>query len=267
VLLRTSFQLEPAWLILILGVLLGLATALVQRFVQQVHRRAAETSQQVVHSLEQDRRQFVQRLDHELKNPITAIQIQLDNLAAESNLRAGSVEELRKQAARLARLTRGLRNLSDLQIRPLEFETFEVAELMGEVLDLIEAPQRVRLEIQQTPWPPPPLRGDRELLLIMFRNLVQNSLKYSSDEVQILTRVRSDHLVVDIIDTGRGIPEQDLPFVTDELFRGSNAHDVAGSGLGLSIAERIIERHGGQITIGSRPQQGTIVSIDLPYEI
>jgi two-component system, OmpR family, sensor kinase len=72
--------------------------------------------------------------------------------------------------------------------------------------------------------------------------------------------------VIDIIDTGRGIPAEELPLVVEELYRGSNTHDVAGSGLGLAMVQRILERHGGQLELRSRQGQGTIATVQLPYE-
>jgi two-component system, OmpR family, sensor kinase len=72
--------------------------------------------------------------------------------------------------------------------------------------------------------------------------------------------------VVEVIDTGRGIPDTELPLVVEELYRGSNTHDVAGSGLGLAIVQRIVERHGGRLELRSRQGQGTIATVQLPYE-
>jgi len=121
------------------------------------------------------------------------------------------------------------------------------------------------LDIQKRPWPPPPIQGDRELLLIAFRNLVENALNDSEGEVELRARQASDHLLVEVIDTGRGIPEADLPLVTQVLFRASNVHNVSGSGLGLAIVDRIVERHGGKLELRSRPAQGTIAAVTLAY--
>jgi signal transduction histidine kinase len=159
-----------------------------------------------------------------------------------------------------------LRRLADLETRPLELERVEVSELMDEVVDLLQAPKRIELDIQRLPWPIPPIEADRELLLIALRNLVENALIYSSDSVQVRARDTSRHLVVEIVDTGRGIPADEIPLVTEELYRGSNVREVSGSGLGLAITQRIIARHGGHLELRSRPEQGTIATVQLPYE-
>jgi signal transduction histidine kinase len=218
-------------------------------------------------SLETERRRFIQRLDHELKNPLTAIQVQLDNLQA-GEVSPATIAEVRTQTDRLSTLTRGLRRLADLETRALESERIQVGELLGEVIDLLQAPERIALDVQKVPWPIPPIEGDRELLLMAFRNLVDNALKYSPADtaVQVRARHTSGALVVEVIDTGRGIQPDELPLVVEELYRGSNTRDVAGSGLGLAMAQRIIERHNGRLEIRSRPAQGTIATVQLPYE-
>ena len=91
-------------------------------------------------------------------------------------------------------------------------------------------------------------------------------MKYSADSVQIRARHTSGDLVVEVIDTGRGIPTEELPMVTEELYRGSNVHEVQGSGLGLSMVERIISRHHGRLELRSRSGKGTIATVQLPYE-
>jgi signal transduction histidine kinase len=122
------------------------------------------------------------------------------------------------------------------------------------------------VDVQRLPWPIPPIQADRELLLMVFRNLVDNALKYSHDPVQVRARHTAGHLLVEVIDTGRGIVPEELPLVTEELYRGSNTHDTAGSGLGLAIVQRILERHSGRLELRSRPGQGTIATVQLPYD-
>jgi two-component system OmpR family sensor kinase len=99
-----------------------------------------------------------------------------------------------------------------------------------------------------------------------LRNLADNALKYSAGAVQVRARDMAGALAVEVIDTGRGILPDDLPHVSEELYRGRNAHDVSGSGLGLAMVQRIIARHGGKLEIRSRPGQGTIATLQLPYE-
>ncbi len=267
--LQFGFQADPAVALLVVALLVALAvlTAAALARWQQTRVRRALTDQAGAQEVE--RRRFIQRLDHELKNPLTAIQVHLDNLQENQpsgERTAAAVSDVRAQVGRLAHLTRGLRRLADLETRPLEIETVAVAELLAEVIDLLESPARIELDVQRVPWAIPSIQADRELLLMVLRNLVDNALKYSSAPVQVRARHTAGHLVVEVIDTGRGIPPDELPLVTEELYRGSNTHDITGSGLGLSIVQRILERHGGRLEVRSRVGQGTIATVTLPYD-
>jgi two-component system OmpR family sensor kinase len=259
-----TFTSDPASLILLCLVGIALLLLGASYLVRWHEARQMDLQTELINKQEAERRRFIQRLDHELKNPLTAIQIQLDNLQ-EPDTNPASLGDVRAQADRLVTLTRGLRRLSDLETRPLELETFEIGELLQDVVELLQSPQRTQLDIQTLPWPLPPIEADRELLLLAVRNVVANALNYSNGEVQVKARQSTGNLVIEILDTGRGIPDEDLAHVTEELYRGGNVHDLPGSGLGLSIVERIVERHQGWLEIMSRPEQGTIVSLFIPY--
>lgn len=264
--LQFGFYSDPAVVILVTTLLFALVCLGPSVFLlwQAARTRRALNAQAAAQ--ETERRRFIQRLDHELKNPLTAIQVQLDNLQALETDRKEAIVEVRAQADRLVHLTRGLRRLADLETRALEIERMDMGEVLDEVGDLLQAPDRIALDVQRVPWPIPSVEGDRELLLMVFRNLVDNALKYSTASVQVRARDMSGALVVEVIDTGRGIQPDELLLVTEELYRGSNTRDVAGSGLGLAIVQRIVERHGGRLELRSRPGQGTIVTVQLPYE-
>lgn len=256
---------DPASLLLVAAALLSALLLGAGAFVRWQQAQAQRALADQAAALEAERRRFIQRLDHELKNPLTAIQVQLDNLQADTQ--AGpAIKDVRSQADRLSTLTRGLRRLADLESRSLELERVEIGELLDETMELLQAPQRLSLDVQRVPWPIPPLQADRELLLMALRNLADNALKYSTGLVQVRARDMSGALVVEVIDTGRGILATDLPHVAEELYRGQNVHDVSGSGLGLAMVQRIVARHGGKLEIRSRPGQGTIATLQLPYE-
>jgi len=265
--LQFGFQADPANAAIVAAVAVAAVCLSLSVYGRWQNSRFQRQLAAQADALETERRRFIQRLDHELKNPLTAIQVQLDNLQA-GEVSPATITEVRTQADRLSTLTRGLRRLADLETRALESERIQVGELLGEVIDLLQAPERIALDVQKVPWPIPPIEGDRELLLMAFRNLVDNALKYSPRDtpVQVRARHTSGELVVEVIDTGRGIQPDELPLVAEELYRGSNTRDVAGSGLGLAMVNRIVERHNGRLEIRSRPAQGTIATVQLPYE-
>jgi len=263
--LQFGFQLAPSVLLLAAAlaaaaVLMGLDAWSRRTRVRLEQALAAQAAE-----LEDLRRQFIRRLDHELKNPLTAITVQLDNLGTAPGANSTGIADLRAQVDRLTVLTRGLRRLADLETRALEPERVDPEELLDEVVELLQAPDRVELDVQRRPWTLPPVQGDRELLLLAFRNLVENALNYSQGMVEVRARQAGDRLQVEVIDTGRGIPEADLPHVREELFRASNVHDVPGSGLGLAMADRIIARHGGSLDLRSRSGLGTIATVGLAF--
>lgn len=265
-LLKFGFQIDPAILILIITILVALIFLSTSAILRWKDANVANALTQQVALQQEEQRRFIQRLDHELKNPLTAIQVQLDNLQEATGGESSPIEDVRTQANRLTLLTRGLRRLADLETRTLEMEAVDVEELLNEVVELLQAPDRIQLDVQRLPWAIPPIEGDRELLLLAFRNIVDNALKYSADLLQVRARHTSGHLIVEVIDTGRGIPSDELPMVTEELYRGSNVHEINGSGLGLSMVQRIITRHRGSLELRSKEDQGTIVTIQLPYE-
>jgi two-component system OmpR family sensor kinase len=261
-----GFLFDPATLALLVCLIIALVLLGASLFTRRQEGQTQKALEAQADSLEEEHRRFIQRLDHEMKNPLTAIKIQLDNLQESTTGSLPVITDVRAQADRLVLLTRGLRSLADLETRPLEMEPVDIDELLQEVVDFLEARERINLDIQRLPWTIPPIKGDRELLLMAFRNLVENALNYSEDSIEVRARHTSGHLIVEVIDTGRGIPTEDLPMVSEELYRGSNVHEVDGSGLGLSIVDRITLRHGGRLELRSRSGQGTIASVQLPYE-
>ena len=220
-----------------------------------------------------ERRRFLQRLDHELKNPLTAIRAGLANVAgaaiAESERVALATVEA--QVLRLSRLTSDLRKLAELETRPLERSSVDIAELIQEAVTLLhERPgadtRQLTLTLPQAPWPLPPVPGDWDLLFLMTYNLLDNALKFSRSGDTIEARAFEDgaFVVIEVADTGPGIPEEEAPRVWEELYRGEGARRMPGSGLGLALVRAIAERHGGSVGLRSRVEIGTVVTIRLP---
>lgn len=222
----------------------------------------------------EERRRFVQRLDHELKNPLTAIRAGLANLANGPALQTQqeALDSVEAQVLRLSRLTSDLRKLAELETRTLEQGGVNVSELLQEVVALAleqtgSDGHRLNLTLPQAPWPLPEVTGDWDLLFLATYNLLDNALKFTQpgDTIEVRAAEDGSYVAVEVADTGPGIPQQELPQVWDELYRGSEARGlVPGSGLGLPLARAIIDRHGGQIRLRSRAGQGTVVTMRLP---
>lgn len=259
-------------------------------------RRAEQDIQDARQEEEDARRRFIRRLDHELKNPLTGLRAALANLhsaqqqpapAARLDLpetersllaeaeHARALDDARHQTERLSRLVADLRKLADLEVRPIEVGPVDMGEVLEETIEAAcglpeNHNRKVNLIIARVPWPLPPVTGDRDLLGLAFYNLVDNALKYSApgDAVEIRAVEDGRWLAVEVADSGPGIAEEDLPRVFDELYRGTNAQGQEGSGLGLALVRRVVDRHGGEITVRSRQagQKGTVFRVRLPVE-
>ena len=260
-------------LILIVGILASVLALAGVTLWMLADRRAERRIATVRADVSEERRRFLQRLDHELKNPLTAIRAGLANVAnglAAPNQRQ-ALSSVEAQVMRLSRLTADLRKLAELEARPLEQARVDVGELLREAVALAqEQPQaegrRLRLTVPQAPWPLPEVLGDWDLLFLATYNLLDNAFKFtrSGDAVEVRGYEDGDLVVIEVADTGPGIPEEELPRVWEELYRGQGARGIPGSGLGLALVRAIIERHGGQVALRSREGHGTVVAARLP---
>jgi two-component system OmpR family sensor kinase len=99
-----------------------------------------------------------------------------------------------------------------------------------------------------------------------MHNLLDNAIQYTQpgDTIEIRAYEDGSTVVLEIADTGPGIPEAEVPHVWEELYRGEGARGTPGSGLGLALVRAVVERHHGQLGLRSRVEQGTVVSMRLP---
>lgn len=220
-----------------------------------------------------ERRRFLRRLDHELKNPLTAIRAGLANIseAPSETSRQEAIESVEAQALRLSRLSADLRKLAELETRPLEQSRVNIVSLLQEVFNLAQdqsgADERhLTLTLPQAPWPIPAVSGDADLLFLAIHNLMDNAIKFTHPGNTIELRAFEDEskVVIEVADTGPGIPPEDLAHVWEELYRGQGARPTSGSGLGLALVRAIAERHDGQATVRSRVGQGSVFTLRLP---
>ena len=218
-----------------------------------------------------ERRRFLQRLDHELKNPLTAIRAGLTNLSwlPTEKERQDALASVEGQTLRLSRLAADLRKLADLETRSLERTPVQIADLLQEVIETArERPEagqiHLNLSVPQAPWPLPVIQGDPDLLFLAVHNLVDNALKFTAagDTVEIRASEDEETILVEVADTGPGIPAANLPRIFDPFFTTKPVGK--GTGLGLSICYGIIKKLGGEIVVHSQLDVGTTFKINLP---
>lgn len=271
------FKIDIGMVAFVLGLFISLVLAAyafgMGRKEKQVQRDMAELQRKT----EEGRRRFLRRLDHEIKNPLTALRTALVNvresLLVEERQRA--VENAGRSVDRLIRLLADLRKLSDLGERPLERLSVDVPELLQEMVEAARSlpayqGREVNLLISKVPSPFPPVTGDRDLLALAVYNLVENALKFTSvgESVEIRALEDGKSIVIEVADSGPGIPSDELSKIFEELYRGANARGIEGSGLGLALVQRIVELHDGLINVRSRQDEprGTVFTIRLPVK-
>jgi two-component system OmpR family sensor kinase len=256
-------------LLALVGLLASLLWAAGEGLWALAGRREREALARAQEAQAEAHRRFLRRLDHELKNPLTAIRAGLANVPAA----AGDpvLTSVRGQVDRLARLTADLRKLAELEVQPLEEEKVDLAELLAELADVAadrpdSAARTLRISLPQAPWPLPHVVGDRDLLFLALHNLLDNALKYSrpGDTVEIRAFEDGATVAVEVADTGPGIADEDLAHLGEELYRGRAPSGIDGSGLGLALVRAIVGRHRGSVTIRSRLGRGTAVTLRLP---
>jgi len=262
-----AFRVGLGMVVFVFGALASLAIFL----AEWAHSRGKA---QAFRQARENRRSFIRRLDHELKNPLTGLRAALANLSesASPQDRERASANARRDVQRLQRLLADLRKLSDLDDMPLESLPVQVPDLLEEIVAAAAGlpdyqGRSLSLLIANVP-PLPPVVGDRDLLGLAFYNLIDNALKFSGPGNAVQVRAREDgrSLVIEVADSGPGIPADDLPHIFEELYRGANARGIPGSGLGLALAARIIDLHAGSLKVASRQgeRQGTVFSMVLP---
>jgi signal transduction histidine kinase len=218
------------------------------------------------------RSDFVSAVTHELKTPIATITAAAETLAKD-RLTGMSVHTCGRivmmEAGRLARLVENLLAYSRIAdiADTYSFGSIDVAAIFNDIQEDFEARlDRHGFELDLTVAPATrPVRGDRFALRLLFGNLVDNAIKYSDDRRAVSLRAASSagRVTVEVVDSGTGIPEDELPHVVKKFARGRRAAG-GGSGLGLAIATRIAEDHGGNLRIRSAVGTGTTVTVTLP---
>lgn len=277
---------HPGWWVLALAGIGGAGVTVV-RTATWAHRRAeqrwrvtmeraiGEATTRTRADAENDRARLLHRLDHELKNPLTALRISLSTAAQRDPVTLGpALDAAVAQTERLDRLLGDLRKLADVRSRPLEWELVDVGALLVEVRDLVTEAHRARaverqwsVQVPTVPWPLPAIEADAGLLLLAVHNLAENALKYShpGDRVELRGAEENGGVILEVADTGVGIPQPDQDLVWEELGRSSaTAGTVPGSGLGLALVAAIVRRHGGTVELRSRPGAGTAVRLWFP---
>lgn len=226
----------------------------------------------------QRRRQFLADIAHELRSPVTTMETMAgalkDGLAEEPERRDFAVSALVFTSQRLRRLVQDLMELArlDLAELPLNLAPVDLRELIISAARSHEseaAVARVTLHPMSS-GAPLVATADADRITQVLDNIVGNAISYAGEGAEVdISLDDTDPIRISVSDTGKGIPAEAMAFVLDPFYRGDAARtpNDCHSGLGLSIACRLIEAHDGKLTISSKEGNGTTVTILIPKKL
>jgi two-component system sensor histidine kinase CiaH len=225
----------------------------------------------------EEQRRFVADASHELKTPLTALQTSVEVALRNKklNLKAArkALKESLEETASLNRLVNNLLSLARYQTGNNNFikEEVDIAELVRAARKKIaplakEKGIALKLETKSLK-----LKANYESLEQLITILLDNAVKYTpkSGRVSVSLRKNKKHLIIKIADTGVGIAKKDLPHIFERFYRVDHSRcksEVAGFGLGLSMAKKIVELHKGKIDVKSSPGKGSTFTVKFPLK-
>ena len=223
---------------------------------------------------ERNMRQFIADAGHELRTPLTVIMGFIDVLRRRATVDANAkdapmstkiYDTMLVESRRMKTLIDKLIVLARLEnVRERELETVDLGAVAGQVVAALQAlDARPRIVLRSEPGTL--VRGYESELHDAISNLVENALKYAPDSpVDVHVASERDAAVVQVVDRGPGIPDDEHESVFSRFFRGRDRVDAEGFGLGLAIAKRAVERAGGSISLVSAPGDGSAFTIRVP---
>ncbi|MBR1393169.1 MAG: HAMP domain-containing histidine kinase [Ruminococcus sp.] len=220
---------------------------------------------------EQMKNEFISSVSHELRTPLTAIKGWSETLTSmgddKETFRKG-MRVITSETERLSQMVEELLDFSRIQDNRLQLQkaTIDILAELGETVLIYQERARalgIKLDYYE-PEMLPFVYGDKNRLRQVFINIVDNAIKYSDkgDTVSVEAYEQEGDIVITVSDTGMGISKEDLPKIKTKFFKAN--HTRRGSGIGLAVADEIIARHNGTLTIDSEQGVGTTVMITLP---
>jgi two-component system, OmpR family, phosphate regulon sensor histidine kinase PhoR len=221
---------------------------------------------------------FVSMVSHELRTPLTSIRMFIETLALGRVKDPAQIQEvlglLAQETGRLSEMIERVLDWARIESgkktyrrEPMEVRALVEATLSAFRAQRLDAPVQLSCELESTL---PTVRVDREAIAGALLNLMQNAFKYTGVEKKIAIRARCEPhgVAIDVMDNGPGIPVRERKRIFDRFYRVENllTRQTEGSGLGLALAKRIVEAHGGKISLKSELGKGSCFTVHLPLE-
>ncbi|OGX68258.1 MAG: hypothetical protein A2189_05630 [Paenibacillus sp. RIFOXYA1_FULL_44_5] len=231
------------------------------------------TFNQMIDRLEnnyQKQKQFTADASHELRTPLTIIESYASLLKRwghkDENIRAEAIEAIQSEAARMKALTASLLKLAEMDAEEqLNLQRVDILPLVrSTALEIGQTFQRdidVHAIVEQIG-----VMADQQKLKQLLIILLDNALKYSEKKIRLFVEKAPHHVIIRVMDRGIGIPAEHIPLIFERFFRVDQARNrkTGGVGLGMSIAQKIVQQHNGEIDISSKNKIGTTITVKLP---
>lgn len=221
-------------------------------------------------------RSFVANASHELRTPLTSLTGQIEVSLMDDKINKETKQLLKSLLDDIKNLNKLSNGLLDLAQASLDISEIKVAQLRIDELiglaraELLKRNKNYKINVDFNEFPEDEerliLTGSEQLLKVAFINIVKNACKYSADKTaNVVISFKQSGINLIVTDNGIGIPQKDLAHIFEPFFRSENVKSYSGHGIGLTLTQRIIKLHRGEININSELNKGTSVSIFLPY--
>jgi len=222
-------------------------------------------SEQIEKTIE-SKEQLLLDVSHELRSPLTRVKVALEFIE-KNNITQGINEDVSEIESMISEIleTERLKN----RFGTIKYEDVDIVSLLKDVLlDSSDIPHELEIQSDLSEII---ISGEADRLKIAVKNIIENASKYSSDsdeKINVSLVLDETNAVITVTDHGAGIPEENIPFIFEPFYRvdPSRSKETGGYGLGLHMVKRIIEAHGGSISISSSIDEGTSVIIHLPVK-
>lgn len=215
-------------------------------------------------------RRFTADASHELRTPVTAIAGHVNYLLRRTRPNPEQVDSLtviQREADRMGKLVADLLELARADAGfAIDREPMNLVEVLeGVKMEMAPLEGRVAIEVA-SPGPVVEVEGDAARLKQVVLNLVQNAVNAGAHHVRVAVESEKDEVRLQVLDDGPGIPSEAIPHLFERFYRVDGARSTRGkgSGLGLAIVRWIVQQHGGEVEVESRPGEGTVFTVALP---
>jgi len=226
-----------------------------------------------LHDALRQREELLALVAHDLRNPLGAIEVAASLLASNPQLQdpraRKQLETIQRSVRRMEHLIDDLLDMASIQAGRLAIapRPVEAHRLVTEALETIEMAARdkgITLK-NETALEGISIACDRDRMLQVLGNLLSNAVKFCGpgDRITVRAQPRDDRVVIEVTDTGPGISPADLPHIFEPYWSAQH-HARKGTGLGLYITKGLVDAHGGQITVESRPGAGATFRLTVP---